>query len=225
MLSIIWEPPPPLPTGLTPKETLLKDTLLNSWTSEVTEMEILEEHPNDDEEWKCPPADNRTPQILVIILSAETKPRIRQPWNKAVIIKMVDDAGEVGAGGSGNSCPLPPRPPKRKEETSTREPSQVWDHFQKIKGNTPSELDPVIAICKYCSKRYGYTGANGTSTLWSHIRYRCKKYSYEQAGNSKNQTKIRFEPKRQKSGMYEECRLALTEMIIINELPFDHVEG
>ncbi|KAK2996113.1 hypothetical protein RJ639_029425, partial [Escallonia herrerae] len=75
---------------------------------------------------------------------------------------MVDDAGAVGAGGSGNSCPLPPRPPKRKKETSTREPSQVWDHFQKIKRNTPSEPDPEIIICKYCSKRYGYTGANGT---------------------------------------------------------------
>ncbi|KAK3024716.1 hypothetical protein RJ639_043076 [Escallonia herrerae] len=71
----------------------------------------------------------------------------------------------VGAGGSGNSCPLPPRPPKRKKETSTREPSQVWDHFQKIKGNTPSEPNPEIAICKYCSKRYGYTEANGTMTV------------------------------------------------------------
>ncbi|KAK3042544.1 hypothetical protein RJ639_000268 [Escallonia herrerae] len=83
---------------------------------------------------------------------------------------MVDDGGEVGVGGSSNSCPLPPRPPKRKKETSTRESSQVWDHFQKIKGNTPSEPDPEIAICKYCSKRYDYTGANGTSSLWSHIR-------------------------------------------------------
>ncbi|KAK3014831.1 hypothetical protein RJ639_008307 [Escallonia herrerae] len=60
--------------------------------------------------------------------------------------QMVDDAGAIGADNS--ACPLPPRPPKRKKETSSREPSEVWDHFQKIKGNTPAEPDPEIAIYK-----------------------------------------------------------------------------
>ncbi|KAK3016481.1 hypothetical protein RJ639_005443 [Escallonia herrerae] len=97
------------------------------------------------------------PQTRLIMKPTQHIPPQQQPAQA-----MVDDAGAVGAGGSGNSCPLPPRPPKRKKETSTREPSQVWDHFQKIKRNTPSEPDPEIIICKYCSKRYGYTGANGT---------------------------------------------------------------
>ncbi|KAK3010916.1 hypothetical protein RJ639_011022 [Escallonia herrerae] len=138
--------------------------------------------------------------------------------------------------GGGTSSSLPPKPDKKRSApaSSSIKESPVWEHFDVVnkKGDPNSNPnEPAHAICKYCTKKYLYAGVNGTSTLWTHLNVRCKKYPYNRV--NKRQGTLSFEPKKEDNTMgdlkasrfsTEECRLILAEMIIVDELPFNHVE-
>ncbi|KAL0015202.1 hypothetical protein SO802_002271 [Lithocarpus litseifolius] len=55
-----------------------------------------------------------------------------------------------------------PKKARVKENQSTREPSDVWEHFVKLQNCEKSE-------CKYCKKQYNAARRNGTSSMRAHI--------------------------------------------------------
>ncbi|ONI16525.1 hypothetical protein PRUPE_3G104400 [Prunus persica] len=68
------------------------------------------------------------------------------------------------------SAPLPSTLGKRKPSKNA---SGVWEHFTKIK--CEDDTSEPRCICKYCKKGYACGSKNnGTSTLWHHLRSRCK---------------------------------------------------
>uniref|UniRef100_A0A803N8F3 Uncharacterized protein n=1 Tax=Chenopodium quinoa TaxID=63459 RepID=A0A803N8F3_CHEQI len=116
--------------------------------------------------------------------------------------------------------------PKRKR---MKDRSEVWEHF--IKEETPTGME---ARCKYYGMRYKCgTKRNGTSPLWAHIN-RCRKYPYNTPKGSK-QSLLSFKSNKIESGCtsglsyvkYDPTviRKALSEMVIVDELPFKFVEG
>uniref|UniRef100_A0A803LSE4 BED-type domain-containing protein n=1 Tax=Chenopodium quinoa TaxID=63459 RepID=A0A803LSE4_CHEQI len=116
--------------------------------------------------------------------------------------------------------------PKRKR---MKDRSEVWEHFIKEETHTGME-----ARCKYCGMRYKCgTKRNGTSPLWAHIN-RCRKYPYNTPKESK-QSLLSFKSNKIESGCtsglsyvkYDPTviRKALSEMVIVDELPFKFVEG
>uniref|UniRef100_A0A6N2ND59 BED-type domain-containing protein n=1 Tax=Salix viminalis TaxID=40686 RepID=A0A6N2ND59_SALVM len=119
-----------------------------------------------------------------------------------------------------------------KRNVDDRKKSQIWDHFTKLDGD-PSK---PRAACNYCRRNYAcHTILNGTSNMWSHLKV-CKKFSFVV---DKKQKLLVLEPKKDSDELedknmgtlkaigfnHEECRLALAQMIIIDELPFNFVEG
>uniref|UniRef100_A0A803PJE3 BED-type domain-containing protein n=1 Tax=Cannabis sativa TaxID=3483 RepID=A0A803PJE3_CANSA len=125
----------------------------------------------------------------------------------------------------------PPLPTNFSKKTS-RQVSDVWDHFTRIEDN-PN--DPR-AICNYCQQNYAAGHRiRGTSTLRNHLMNLCQKYPF------------RLEDKKQKTLIFQKknivgcesvggsnlvavvfnqnaCRLACAKMIIIDELAFRFVE-
>ena len=96
--------------------------------------------------------------------------------------------------------------------------SKVWAHFSKYNEDSVKK-----ARCNYCNKELGAGITNGTSTLKNHT-YACPNGPNKMA----NQTEI----VQDKSGSlstwkYDEnvTRIALSRMIIVDELPFKFVKG
>jgi hypothetical protein len=120
----------------------------------------------------------------------------------------------------------------RKINVDDRKKSQIWDHFTKLDG------DPTTprAECNYYENDYAcHTTINGTSNMWSHLKV-CKKFPFVVDKKQKNlvlePNKVGGESGDQSVGTlktigydYDECRNALVKMVIINELPFNFVEG
>ncbi|TXG72895.1 hypothetical protein EZV62_001474 [Acer yangbiense] len=88
------------------------------------------------------------------------------------------------------------------------------------------------ARCKHCGDTYACgSGSNGTTNMNTHIRKRCKKYR-PPVTNSR-QTFLVKQPNVEGAGStlgtsrfsVEECRRALAEMFILDELPFRFVEN
>jgi len=110
--------------------------------------------------------------------------------------------------------------------------SQIWDHFTKLDG------DPTTprAECNYCGKDYAcHTIINGTSNMWSYLKA-CKKFPFVV---DKKQNILVLELNKVGGELgdpsmgtlkaisydYDECKKALVKMVIIDELPFNFVEG
>lgn len=55
--------------------------------------------------------------------------------------------------------------------------SDVWDHFTTIKKEGGEKSDK--ATCNYCGIQYSCSSANGTSTVWKHLR-KCFKYPFNE---------------------------------------------
>ena len=119
-----------------------------------------------------------------------------------------------------------------KRNVDDRKKSQIWDHFTKLDGDP----NKPRAACNYCRRNYAcHTILNGTSNMWSHLKV-CKKFPFVV---DKKQKLLVLEPKKESNESednnignlkaigynHEECRLALAKMIIIDELPFNFVEG
>ncbi|BBG98623.1 transposable element gene, partial [Prunus dulcis] len=121
--------------------------------------------------------------------------------------------------------------PSQKKRKPTRQPSEVWNHFEQYQTGNPSE--PIRVRCKYCKTAdYKYDPATcGTSSLRTHITNLCKKYPYRVPGS--NQKVLSFA--KDQSGSItalgaagfnkEESREACLRMVIIDELPFSFVDG
>jgi len=109
---------------------------------------------------------------------------------------------------------------------------EIWNHFTKL------DVDPKTprAECNYYGKHYAcHTIVNGTSNMCSHLKA-WKKFSFIV---DRKQKVLVLEPKIEKGELgdqnvgtlkaisynYDECRQALANMVIINELPFNFVEG
>jgi hypothetical protein len=120
----------------------------------------------------------------------------------------------------------------KKRNVDDKKKSQIWDHFTKLDG------DPLTprAECNYCGKDYAcHTIVNGTSNMWSHLKI-CKNFP---CVVDKKQKILVLEPNKVGGELgdrsvgtlkaigydYDECRKALVKMVIIDELPFNFVEG
>ncbi|KAK9286316.1 hypothetical protein L1049_014706 [Liquidambar formosana] len=118
-------------------------------------------------------------------------------------------------------------PPRKKPDNSR---SDIWSHYKNIV--KPKAGKAGKATCCYCNKEYACGGTYGTSTIRTHIT-KCKKYPYNEdrkqkllsfqsqsvgqgGDSSSNLTSWKFDQ--------EVSRNALARMIIIDELPFKHVE-
>ena len=121
------------------------------------------------------------------------------------------------------------RPPQPSVSGSrTRRTSKYWSHFHRT-------TDPGVVKCKYCGKLIRASSRNGTSALKNHLD-RCKKYP---ANLDKMQKLIDFDTKTivNEDGSVQtvsipKCwhfdhdlsRKAIARMVIVDELPFIHVE-
>jgi len=120
----------------------------------------------------------------------------------------------------------------RKKNADDKKKLQIWDHFAK------HDVDPKTprAECNYCEKNYAcHTIVNGTSNTWSHLKV-CKKFPFVV---DRKQKVLVLEPKIGNGELrdqnvrtlkaigynYDECRQALAKMVIIDELPFNFMEG
>ena len=109
-----------------------------------------------------------------------------------------------------------------KVASSHRKKSCYWDHFEKIDDKEGQSR----IVCNYCKKEYLVESSN----LLSHL-VNCPKYPYKEL--PKRQKTLSFEPTRGEEGLnlvatsftLEAGRKALTEMIIIDGLPFKFVEN
>lgn len=111
--------------------------------------------------------------------------------------------------------------PKRKPKKT----SDVWVHYNIIAGgNNPR------CTCKYCGADYAYNPTkNGTSTVRAHL-VKCKKFpGREEAMNQKLLSFTKHEDGSSSlatvSWTKEGARQHLAKYIILDELPFRHVEG
>ncbi|KAK1404148.1 hypothetical protein POM88_003753 [Heracleum sosnowskyi] len=119
--------------------------------------------------------------------------------------------------------PLPPPRGNKKQ-------SYVWDHFTKNE-----DLENPRNVCNYCGVSYArQKKRNGTTNMRTHLESQCKKYPLRL--NRDKQSLLNFAVKRDSDGnnigllknhvyKYEDCRKALDEMIIRDELSFRFVEG
>ena len=100
----------------------------------------------------------------------------------------------------------------------------MWDHFTRLENNNKR------CKCNYCSKEYACdTNSCGTSTLWKHLKYQCRKYTLEDKG----QTTLSFQHSIDRKGgsniitslfSQTRCRGACAKMIIMDKLSFKFVE-
>ena len=119
-----------------------------------------------------------------------------------------------------NTNALPPKRPKKKK-------SELWDHFSMMGDCDPNN---PRATCNYCGKDYGCCGKrDGTSNLWNHLYNQCPMSPYKVV--DKKQKTLCFLKKEEGQsalkavGFSEKiARNALAKMIIVDELPFRHVE-
>ncbi|KAK9265824.1 hypothetical protein L1049_001791 [Liquidambar formosana] len=132
------------------------------------------------------------------------------------------------------------------EETQEGNPSGATV-CEDANGKPPKVLVPTNggdpeyprAACNYCGKDYGARGKiDGTSNMWAHLKSQCMKYLYRVV-DPKQQT-LCFVKKEVGEGKEHDgagsgalkvvnysdkaCRNALAKMIIVDELPFRHVE-
>ncbi|KAK3231820.1 hypothetical protein Dsin_003701 [Dipteronia sinensis] len=93
-------------------------------------------------------------------------------------------------------------------------------------------MEKKRARCKHCGDTYASgSGFNGTTNMNTHIRKRCKKY--RPPVTDSRQTFLVKQPNVKGVGSTlgtsrfsaEECKLALAEMLILDELPFRFVEN
>uniref|UniRef100_A0A803PIE6 BED-type domain-containing protein n=1 Tax=Cannabis sativa TaxID=3483 RepID=A0A803PIE6_CANSA len=104
--------------------------------------------------------------------------------------------------------------------------SDVWDHFKPVKEGDPN--NPRCA-CNYCGASYVYNPTrNGTSTIRAHLS-RCKKFPGKE--EDKKQKLLSFTQKEESNSLIvmswtkEGASQHLAKYIILDELPFRHVEG
>ncbi|KAK1396449.1 hypothetical protein POM88_006312 [Heracleum sosnowskyi] len=114
--------------------------------------------------------------------------------------------------------PLPPPRGNKKQ-------SYVWDHFTKNE-----DPENPRNVCNYCGVSYArQKKRNETTNMRTHLESQCKKYPLRL--NRDKQSLLNFAVKRDSDGnnigllknhvyKYEDCRKALAEMIIRDELSF-----
>ncbi|XP_060972145.1 zinc finger BED domain-containing protein RICESLEEPER 4-like [Cannabis sativa] len=108
--------------------------------------------------------------------------------------------------------------------------SDIWQFFTRIVGGNPE--DPRAA-CNFCGKDYAAHPKNcGTSTLWNHLNRLCPK----NPNRVNKQKTLCFEPKKEGEGGVttnfitvqfdkQKCRQSIAKYILLEELPFRHVES
>ncbi|KAF7139508.1 hypothetical protein RHSIM_Rhsim07G0239000 [Rhododendron simsii] len=139
----------------------------------------------------------------------------------ADVVDIQDDT-VVEVGENSLKRKLPPKEPKPKKE---RYRSPAWDHFNEIKEGGVTKW----AECKYCKKQYrAESKKHGVSNLKAHIPA-CPLYPNRDQNGQQN---LSFKPA-DGDGVnvvthvfsFDDCKRALAEMVIIDELPFRFVEG
>ena len=111
---------------------------------------------------------------------------------------------------------------------NNRKKSIAWDHFEKIKISEGQ----FKAVCHYCQKTYcANSKGHGTTNLLNHTPNYVKNPN---KASLRGQQTLAFEPKMNGEEGFqlvptaftvEASRKALTEIIILDELPFRFVEG
>ncbi|KAF7134784.1 hypothetical protein RHSIM_Rhsim08G0083100 [Rhododendron simsii] len=139
----------------------------------------------------------------------------------ADIVDVQDDT-VVEVGEKRLKTKLPPQVPQPKKE---RYRSPTWDHFNEIKVGGVTKW----AEYKYCKKQYrAESKKHGVSNLKAHIPV-CPLYPNRDQHGQQN---LSFKPT--DGGdvdvvthifSFDDCKRALAEMVIIDELPFRFVEG
>ena len=125
------------------------------------------------------------------------------------------------------STPVKPSLPLTGKKPTGRKVSPAWDHFVKVDYLNGRR----VAICKYCKRELSAASKNhGTSSLLSHVAGCAKNPNRE----LREQKTLSFEPKKEGEEDFdlvattftmEAGRKTLTEMIILDELPFMFVEN
>ncbi|KAM2215272.1 hypothetical protein ACFX1X_022425 [Malus domestica] len=145
--------------------------------------------------------------------------------------------------------PEPPIPPQAQSPTepsgipplprlrNSRRREKVWEHFVEYDDienivkpdGTKETIIRRRARCKYCSTTFAANpSGNGTSTITKHIEGgRCK--SYPGKNQDKRQKTLSFDDGvgtlMARENTKEDCIKALVQMVVLDELPFTHVEG
>ena len=121
---------------------------------------------------------------------------------------------------------------------TSRKKSIVWNHFEKQKRILYTEKDgkkvaaghEQIAICIHCGGEFQADSTfNGTSSLLRHIQKVCKMYPGREVVDEGQQNLVGDGGEdetltQQKPWSNDRCIRAACEMIVIDELPFSHVE-
>ncbi|KAK9929235.1 hypothetical protein M0R45_026341 [Rubus argutus] len=136
--------------------------------------------------------------------------------------------------GSGNKRKKSERKPRSLAEAAARERSWVWEHFskedhpiiEKVDGNDVCVRHTQRAQCKYCTTHLTCnSSSNGTSALKKYLEQVCKGYP-GRTEIDKGQTHLATYGK-DATVMHwtqENCITAVTEMIVMDELPFSFIE-
>ncbi|XP_016650498.1 PREDICTED: zinc finger BED domain-containing protein RICESLEEPER 2-like [Prunus mume] len=137
-----------------------------------------------------------------------------------------DDTPQVVGDGAAT---LPLRPPTSGKIKPTRKALEVWKHFIKEPFELGSNIGPR-ASWKYCRASYACDPIkNGTSTMMQHLRDKCTRGEGGCPLREENKQKVLvFDNKGTvvaHSNSTERSRIACVKMIILDELPFRHVEG
>ncbi|CAL2277213.1 unnamed protein product [Prunus armeniaca] len=138
-------------------------------------------------------------------------------------ISSTDDTPQVVGDGAAT---LPSCPPTSGKIKPIRKASEVWKHFIKEPFELGSNIGPR-ASWKYCCASYACDPIkNGTSTMMQHLRDKCTGGCPLREENK--QKVLVFDNKGTvvaHSYSKESSRIACVKMIILDELPFRHVEG
>ncbi|PRQ45867.1 putative transcription factor/ chromatin remodeling BED-type(Zn) family [Rosa chinensis] len=155
-------------------------------------------------------------------------------------------ASDTSQSNPASSTALPPVDPKsklkrKKAEKAGKFRSEVWLHFERIEKPVFETVDGKMqqvrtitcAQCKYCSTDLACDSyENGTSSLRRHIQDVCKKYP-GRADIEKGQTLLGSDGSVGVGGesslavklwSQDRCRVAVVEMIVMDELPFSVIE-
>ncbi|PON59173.1 Ribonuclease H-like domain containing protein [Parasponia andersonii] len=120
----------------------------------------------------------------------------------------------------------------RKRKRAGKKTSSIWEHFTMIDGKDR-------AACNYCNLDYAAnTKLCGTSILWSHVEYKCRKCPFSDwvEQNKKQQmSMLQFTKKTADSEVASSGQLVkfsqkkikeeISTYFILDELPFRHVDG
>ncbi|KAG2673937.1 hypothetical protein I3760_13G112600 [Carya illinoinensis] len=132
--------------------------------------------------------------------------------------------------------PITSTPCPASKPTQGKKPvSIVWQHFTKLEGGDPNNLQ---AKCNHCGKMYGcHYRKHGTSQLKVHLEEQCKKSPVLKSLVENGQSRLNFKMTDGSSGAMgptlkgytkynpDECRRKLARMIVMDELLFQFVEG